>query len=131
MSRLANKPSQWKSMLTHQGWFNLLIYATFTRIANYRVCNLYIYNIRPHAVTQLSPNTQLYCSYDVVIFKLLYSLHFHSDFLRVDPICYNFRIEKIEFLDERELLDQLMSHYCYSWAYKDPQNIGLAEIDFT
>lgn len=41
------------------------------------------------------------------------------------------RIEKLEFLDERELLDQLMSHYCYSWAYKDPQNIGLTEIDFT
>ena len=30
-------------MLTHQGWFNLLIYATFTRTTNYRVWNLHIY----------------------------------------------------------------------------------------
>ena len=43
MSLLANNPHQWKSMLTHQGWFNLLIYATFTRATNYRVCNLHIY----------------------------------------------------------------------------------------
>ena len=42
-SLLANKPRQWKSMLTHQGWFNLLIYATFTRTTNYRVCYLHIY----------------------------------------------------------------------------------------
>ena len=39
----ANKPRQWKSMLTHQGPFNLLIYATLTRTTNYRVCNLHIY----------------------------------------------------------------------------------------
>ena len=39
VSRLANKPRQLKSMLTHQGRFYLLIYATFTRITNYRVCN--------------------------------------------------------------------------------------------
>ena len=43
VSRLANKPRQWKSMLNHQGWLNLLIYATFTRTTNYRVCNLHIY----------------------------------------------------------------------------------------
>ena len=43
VSLLANEPRQWKSMLTHQGWFNLLIYATFTRTTNYRVCNLHIY----------------------------------------------------------------------------------------
>ena len=43
VSLLANKPRQWKSMLTHQGWFNLLIYATFNRITNYRVCNFHIY----------------------------------------------------------------------------------------
>ena len=28
-------------MLTLQGWFNLLIYATFTRITYYRSCNLH------------------------------------------------------------------------------------------
>ena len=38
VGRHANKPRQLKSMLTHQGWFNLLIYATFTRTTNYRVC---------------------------------------------------------------------------------------------
>ena len=43
VSLLANKPCRWKSMLTHQVWFNLLIYATFTRITYYRVCNLPIY----------------------------------------------------------------------------------------
>ena len=43
MGRHANKPRQWKSMLTHQGWFNLLIYATFTRTTNYLVCDLHIY----------------------------------------------------------------------------------------
>ena len=40
---IANKSCQWKSMLTHQGWFNLLIYATLTRTTNNRVCNLHIY----------------------------------------------------------------------------------------
>ena len=30
-------------MLTHQGWFNLLIHPTFTPTTNYRVCNLHIY----------------------------------------------------------------------------------------
>ena len=39
----ANKPRQWKSMLTHQGWFNLLIYATVILTTNYRVRNLHIY----------------------------------------------------------------------------------------
>ena len=39
-----------------------------------------------------------------------------------------FRIEKLEFLDERELLDQLFQHYCVCWAYKDTANIGLSDI---
>ena len=43
VSLLANKPRRWKSMLTHQGWFNLLIYATFTLTTNYRVRNLPIF----------------------------------------------------------------------------------------
>ena len=43
VSRLANKPRQWKSMLIHHGWFNLVIYATFTPTTNYRVCNLHVY----------------------------------------------------------------------------------------
>ncbi len=31
----------------------------------------------------------------------------------------SFRIEKLEFLDERELLEQLFEHYCLCWAYKE------------
>lgn len=41
------------------------------------------------------------------------------------------RVERLEFLDERELLDQLMSHYCYCWAYKDPHKLGLADVNFS
>lgn len=41
------------------------------------------------------------------------------------------RIEKLEFMDERELLDQLFSHYCVVWAWKDPNNTGLSSIDMT
>nr|XP_020660497.1 leucine carboxyl methyltransferase 1 isoform X1 [Pogona vitticeps] len=38
------------------------------------------------------------------------------------------RIEALEFLDEKELLEQLMQHYCLVWATKDSQKLGLAEI---
>ncbi|XP_072273680.1 leucine carboxyl methyltransferase 1 isoform X2 [Pyxicephalus adspersus] len=40
------------------------------------------------------------------------------------------RIEKLEFLDERELLEQLLLHYCISWGTKDSLHLGLAEITF-
>lgn len=40
------------------------------------------------------------------------------------------RIEKLEFLDEKELLYQLLQHYCICWATKDGNNLGLAEITF-
>uniref|UniRef100_A0A8C5QW51 Leucine carboxyl methyltransferase 1 n=1 Tax=Leptobrachium leishanense TaxID=445787 RepID=A0A8C5QW51_9ANUR len=40
------------------------------------------------------------------------------------------RIEKLEFLDEKELLDQLLLHYCISWATKDALHLGLARITF-
>ncbi|XP_029433442.1 leucine carboxyl methyltransferase 1 [Rhinatrema bivittatum] len=40
------------------------------------------------------------------------------------------RIEKLEFLDEKELLEQLLLHYCICWATKDGQKLGLAEISF-
>ncbi|XP_064639246.1 leucine carboxyl methyltransferase 1-like [Lineus longissimus] len=39
------------------------------------------------------------------------------------------RIERLEFLDEKELLTQLFQHYCLCWALKDPKNIGLDAID--
>jgi len=38
------------------------------------------------------------------------------------------RIEKIEFLDEKELLDQLLFHYCICVAWNDCLNIGLSSI---
>ena len=38
------------------------------------------------------------------------------------------RIEKIEFLDEKELLDQLLSHYCICVAWNDFHGIGLSSI---
>lgn len=41
------------------------------------------------------------------------------------------RIERLEFMDERELLDQLFSHYCIVWAWKDPHKVGIANIDLT
>jgi [phosphatase 2A protein]-leucine-carboxy methyltransferase len=41
------------------------------------------------------------------------------------------RIEMIDGgLDEKELLEQLFEHYCFSWAYRDENNIGLDKITF-
>ncbi|XP_068764265.1 leucine carboxyl methyltransferase 1 isoform X4 [Struthio camelus] len=34
------------------------------------------------------------------------------------------RIEGLEFLDEKELFEQLMQHYCLCWASKDSSNLG-------
>lgn len=34
------------------------------------------------------------------------------------------RIEKIEFLDEHELLVQLLQHYCLSCGYNDSSSLG-------
>lgn len=39
------------------------------------------------------------------------------------------RIERIEFLDERELMEQLYTHYCLVWAYLDKAGIGLKDIN--
>jgi [phosphatase 2A protein]-leucine-carboxy methyltransferase len=41
------------------------------------------------------------------------------------------RVERLEFLDERELLVQLLQHYCLCTAWKDPKVFGLAAIDFS
>ncbi|GFS19472.1 leucine carboxyl methyltransferase 1-like [Elysia marginata] len=41
------------------------------------------------------------------------------------------RIERLEMLDERELLDQLLSHYCLVWAYKDNLDVGLHTISIS
>ncbi|XP_028913338.1 leucine carboxyl methyltransferase 1 [Ornithorhynchus anatinus] len=40
------------------------------------------------------------------------------------------RIESLEFLDEMELLEQLMKHYCLCWAVKGGDHLGLCEITF-
>ncbi|KAM5152323.1 leucine carboxyl methyltransferase 1 [Mantella aurantiaca] len=40
------------------------------------------------------------------------------------------RIEKLEFLDEKELLEQLLLHYCISRGTKDSSHLGLSEITF-
>ncbi|XP_057213704.1 leucine carboxyl methyltransferase 1 isoform X3 [Triplophysa rosa] len=40
------------------------------------------------------------------------------------------RIERLEFLDEKELLQQLLQHYCICWAVKDKLNLGLTQIGF-
>uniref|UniRef100_M3YJ44 Leucine carboxyl methyltransferase 1 n=1 Tax=Mustela putorius furo TaxID=9669 RepID=M3YJ44_MUSPF len=40
------------------------------------------------------------------------------------------RIESLEFLDEMELLEQLMQHYCLCWATKGGHELGLKEITY-
>jgi [phosphatase 2A protein]-leucine-carboxy methyltransferase len=41
------------------------------------------------------------------------------------------RVEKLEFLDEQELLQQLFQHYCVSVAWRDSgdSSLGLADIE--
>ncbi|XP_033629910.1 leucine carboxyl methyltransferase 1-like [Asterias rubens] len=39
-----------------------------------------------------------------------------------------YRIERLEFMDETEPLQQLMEHYCMSWAWRDTLKIGLDSI---
>lgn len=38
------------------------------------------------------------------------------------------RIEALEFLDEKELLEQLLQHYCLCWATKDSSSLGKAPL---
>ncbi|XP_068161711.1 leucine carboxyl methyltransferase 1 [Antennarius striatus] len=40
------------------------------------------------------------------------------------------RIERLEFLDERELLQQLLQHYSICWAIKDKLSLGLSRLAF-
>ncbi|XP_008313284.1 leucine carboxyl methyltransferase 1 [Cynoglossus semilaevis] len=40
------------------------------------------------------------------------------------------RIEALEFLDEKELLQQLLQHYNICWASKDKLNLGLSQLTF-
>jgi len=40
------------------------------------------------------------------------------------------RAERIEFLDERELVNQLFEHYCVSFGWKSGPDINLDDVDF-
>lgn len=40
------------------------------------------------------------------------------------------RIERLEFLDEKELLQQLLQHYCICWATRDKLKLGLSQLAF-
>ena len=41
------------------------------------------------------------------------------------------RVEKIEFLDEKELVSQLFEHYCVSYGWKNKSNINFFDdIEF-
>lgn len=40
------------------------------------------------------------------------------------------RIERLEFLDEKELLQQLLQHYSICWSTKDKLNLGKAQVCF-
>uniref|UniRef100_A0A4W4F5A7 Leucine carboxyl methyltransferase 1 n=1 Tax=Electrophorus electricus TaxID=8005 RepID=A0A4W4F5A7_ELEEL len=40
------------------------------------------------------------------------------------------RIERLEFLDEKELLHQLLQHYSICWAVKDTLSLGISQIGF-
>ena len=40
------------------------------------------------------------------------------------------RVEKIEFLDERELVNQLFEHYCVSFCWKNVSDLCFDEIEF-
>ncbi|KAL6095306.1 lcmt1 [Pungitius sinensis] len=40
------------------------------------------------------------------------------------------RMESLEFLDEKELLQQLLQHYSICWASKDKLNLGLSQLAF-
>ncbi|MFT7812171.1 leucine carboxyl methyltransferase 1 [Arapaima gigas] len=40
------------------------------------------------------------------------------------------RIERLEFLDEKELLQQLLQHYSICWAFKDKLKLGLSQVAF-
>jgi len=51
--------------------------------------------------------------------KTTLRLQFKSQVL----FCFH-RIEELEFLDEKELFEQLMQHYCICWASKDSSNLG-------
>lgn len=41
------------------------------------------------------------------------------------------RIERLEFLDEKELLQQLLQHYSICWATKDKLNLGNSQLHLT
>ncbi|KAG9334797.1 hypothetical protein JZ751_006546 [Albula glossodonta] len=43
-------------------------------------------------------------------------------------VCRSLEIECLEFLDEKELLQQLLQHYCICWASKDRLRLGFSSL---
>ena len=95
VSRSANKPRRWISMLTNQGWFNLLIYASFTRTTTYRVCNLYIYLYPCSAPSQYQKQqmiVKVYVLWVMVTVELLFPCY---TALTPDRICSKWAYESV------------------------------------
>ena len=46
-------------------------------------------------------------------------------------LLFSSRIERIEFLDEVDLLHQLLSHYCIAWAVNDAAELGESPYNTT
>ena len=67
-------------------------------------------------------------NYTNVSLRLSINIHQYIDTYYALYLFLHCRIERIEVLDERELLEQLYSHYCLVWAYQDRANIGLQDI---
>ena len=53
-----------------------------------------------------------------------HDLHFWLDTFVLLSLHSLRRIESLEFLDEMELLEQLMQHYCLCWATKGGSELG-------
>ena len=41
------------------------------------------------------------------------------------------RMERLELLDEMDILLQLLEHYGITVAWRDPGGLGLSELDYT
>ena len=39
-------------------------------------------------------------------------------------------MEQLEFLDDVQMLSQLLQHYAISWAYKDVAGVGLSQLGY-
>ena len=51
-----------------------------------------------------------------------------NELYRALPGAEQSRIERLEFLDEIELLYDLLKHYAITWSFNDPHEVGLDNI---